>query len=305
MRRRTLLALCGSLVAGSGCLDLTPDSVPADETVTPVPERTTESGTHDDQIPTVDLASVVVQPGVVAPNSPDSIGVFADAGQYLLVDVAVDGPLPDRSAFAVRFDGSTYTPMAFTSGLYRNGEWGAGYGDGSDGVLVFELPETGDASDARLTWDHGAVPFPTSVTASLEAPLPSFSVALDGPTSVAADDDPTVRVRVTNEGDRPGRYALALNRTGPRVAYAPVARIVGELDPGASTTRELDAENPYVADPPREAVYRLDAADGDNDASLTISPAEAGTATDTEITTETGKTRTLGRTDGGTATLAE
>ncbi|WP_236035529.1 hypothetical protein [Haloarcula rubra] len=281
MRRRTLLALCGSLVAGSGCLDLTPDTAPGDESVTPVPEPTTESGTHDDQIPTVDVASAVVQPGVVAPDSPDSIGVFADAGQYLLVDVAVDGPLPDRSAFECHFDGETHRPTAFTSGLYRNGEWGAGYGDGSDGVLVFELPETGDASDARLTWDHGEWVPPARVRSRLEAPLPSFSVALDGPTTVTAEDDPTVSVRVTNEGDRTGRYALALNRTGPRVAYAPVARIAGELGPGASTTREVDAESPYVADPPREAVYRLDAADDDNDARLTISPAEAGTATRT------------------------
>ncbi|WP_254279112.1 hypothetical protein [Haloarcula marina] len=292
MRRRRLLALCGSLLAAPGCMGPanTGDSETTDS-VTPVPSPESGTWTKDDERTTtsessVSVRSAAVQPGVVGPNSPDSIGVFDDAGQYLLLDVGVEGPTPAYEDFVFRFDGSRHPPESIYNGLYREDEWGVQYGDGG-GPVVVPLPETGDASDARLSWPGGEWVPSERVRSRLRAPLPPFSVTLDGPETVTADDDPTVRVHVENVGDAPGRFVLALNVSGPRVAYAPVGRIVGDLDPGETATRTFDAKSPYLADPPHEAVYRLDAPGDSQDATVRISPAEDGTETRTEAGTPT------------------
>lgn len=287
MRRRRLLALCGTLLATPGCASTS--NGPADETdtVTPVPppDTGTDDATHTRaNVGTVSVTAATVQQGVVGPDSPDSIGVFDDAGQYLVVTVAVDGPAPEREAFHLRADGDLVEPAAYVNGLYRDGEWGVRYGpDG--GPLVFPLPEVVAGDEVRLEWPGGSWTPTEQVRSRLAAPLPAFDVSLDGPTEVDADDDPRITVSATNIGEGPGRFVLALNRAGPRVAYAPVERITGDLDPGESWSATYDAESPYAADPPREATYLLDAPGDQQDETLRISPAE--TVSETERETDT------------------
>lgn len=251
MRRRTLLALCGSLAATAGC--------------GAVGDRpSTESGDGP-------IQGVTVQPGVVGSNSPDSIGVYDEAGQYLVFEVGAGGP--EKPAFSLRFDGETYDTGTLRQGLYRDGEWGVEYGD-DGGPVLFALPETGDAAGTGLTWPDGEWRPGATVRERLAAPLPSFDVTLSGPDTAGAGDDPELELSVTNTGDIGGRYVLALNRIGPRIAYAPVGRIAGSLEPGQSTTHAVDAETPSGG---QSVHYRLDAPGAANEFLHVIDPVEPST----------------------------
>lgn len=268
MRRRSLLALAATF-ATAGCVGSWNDP-PTDATVTPVPVPEPEDSPTRGQSATgaVDVTAAAVQPGVVTPTSPDSIGLLDDAGQYLVV--TVDGDAPDKPAVEFRFDGAGYAPGTFRQGLYRDGEWGVSYGD-DGGPLVFALPETGYGTDAELAWPGGSwAPSPT-VVERLEDPVPPFSVSLDGPEMATAGDEPRLTVSVTNGGEGAGRYVLALNRIGPRVAYTPVARISGELSAGESERRTVDAVAP-VGD--RRTQYRLAVPGRRDDLIHTIQPTE-------------------------------
>jgi len=267
MHRRRLLALVGSVAVGSGCAGTETDS-PSDETVTPmpVPDPTDEPPDREgpdqpDQSVSITVRSAAVQPGVVTANTPDSIGVVDDDGQYLLLSVA--GDVPDRSAVEFRFSRASYTPEQFDGrGLYRDPE-------ADDDLLVFGLPETGDATDAELAWGDGSWSPPARVVDRLEAPSPPMRVSFDGP-ETAVEDDPQLTVAVTNEGDTRGRYVFALNRQGPLSASAPVARIAGELSAGETRVRTLDAVPPEDG---RTTRYRLDGPGEENDLTHEIAPA--------------------------------
>jgi len=282
MRRRRLLTLCGTLLAGSGCQRLGDET----ETVTPVPSPGEPRTATDTETPaSLDVAEPTVQPGYVAMNSPDSIGVYDDAGQYLAVEVrTVGGTPPDRSAFRFAFDGTDYSPVetGMSRPLFRDGDLGAGYAEGG-GVLLFGLPETGDASGAELTWPGGERRFTEEVQQRLAAPLPSFDVALSGPDVATADDDPTLELTVRNTGDVTGRYVLALNRSGPRIASGPVRHISGVLDAGKTDTIVHDAQSPFPQEgDPNDVVYHLDAPGEHNDAIHRIVPATEKSETGTE-----------------------
>ena len=274
MYRRRVLALCGLSVAGAGCQSDTGNT----ETVTPVPSPA-GSETDTGPPPTVTVTDAAVVPGVVIPDV-DSISVEPADGQYLVLTTTVEGPGIDPTAFSLRFDGAAYSPETFRNGLYRDGEWGRQFTE-AGGPLVFELPETGSASSARLSWPDGEWTPPEAVRAGLEAPLPSFDITLDGPKRVAEPARPTLEITVTNTGDVAGRYVIALNRTGPRVAYAPVGRFDGELAPGETERISHRAKSPYVdGTEPREVVYRLRAPDEHNDATHRIKPTDEETATE-------------------------
>jgi len=274
MYRRRVLALCGLAFAGAGCQSDTGDA----ETVTPVPSPAV-SETATGPPTTVRITDAVVTPGVVIPGT-DSISVESTDGQYLVLTTVVEGPAVDRTAFSFRFDGSMYSPEEFRNGLYRDGEWGRQFTE-SGGPLVFALPETGTASDARLSWPDGEWTPPEAVQAGLEAPLPSFDIALDGPERVDESDHPTLEITVTNTGDVSGRYVIALNRTGPRVAYTPVDRFDGVLEPGATDSISHEAKSPYIGGTePREVIYRLRDSDEKNDAEHRIKPIDGATATE-------------------------
>jgi hypothetical protein len=272
MYRRRVLALCG-LVLGAGCQGETGDT----ETVTPVPSPA-DSETATGPPPAVTVTDAAVTPGVVVPGT-DSISVDSTDGQYLVLTTTVEGSGSDRAAFSFRFDGATYSPETFRNGLYRDGEWGRQFTE-VGGPLAFDLPETGTARDARLSWPGGEWTPPESVRARLEAPSPSFEIALDGPDAVAEPATPTLTITVTNTGEVPGRYVVALNRTGPRVAYTPVGRFDGELGPGETETVTHEGKSPYVdGTEPRAVVYRLRTPTAENDSTHRIEPADAETPT--------------------------
>ena len=274
MYRRRVLALCGLAITGAGCQGETADT----ETVTPV-QSPAVSETDTGPPPAVTITDSVVTPGVVVPGT-DSIDVQPADGQFLVLTAVVEGSRTDRAAFSLRFDGSTYSPETFRNGLYRDGEWGRQFTE-AGGPLVFDLPETGAASDARLSWPGGEWTPPEAVRARLEAPLPSFDVALDAPERVTEPATTTLEITVTNTGDTAGRYVLALNRTGPRVAYAPAGRFDGELQPGKTESITLDGKSPYVDDTePREVTYHLRAPDDHNDTTHRIKPVNEETATE-------------------------
>ncbi|MFB6224190.1 MAG: hypothetical protein ABEH86_11035 [Haloarcula sp.] len=276
MRRRRLLELCGALVSGAGCQRPSESS----DAVTPVPSPDA-IGTSAETAASAqaEITDAAVTPAVVLPND-DSLSVATTSGQYLVLNATVEGTPLDRSTFAFRFDGTAYKPSEFENGLYRNGEWGRRFTE-TGGPLVFDLPEIGTSTDARVTWpDDEWVP-PEPVRTRLEAPLPSFDVTLDGPVRVDESDAPTLEITVTNTGDVSGRYVIALNRVGPRIAYAPVGRFDGELEPGDTDSISRSAKSPYAdGTEPRKVTYRLDAPGEDNDTVHRIKPAETETASE-------------------------
>ncbi|MFU1782103.1 hypothetical protein ACM16X_12035 [Haloarcula japonica] len=274
MYRRRVLALCGLAITGAGCQGETEDT----GTVTPVPSPGV-SETDTGSPPTVTVTDAAVTPGVVVPGT-DSINVRSADGQFLVLTATVEGSGTDPAAFSLRFDGSTYSPETFRNGLYRDGEWGQQFTE-AGGPLVFDLPETGSASDTRLSWPGGEWTPPEAVQNGLKAPLPSFDVTLDGPEHVTEPAMPTLEITVTNTGDTAGRYVLALNRTGPRVAYAPAGRFDGELKPGETDVITHEGKTPYVDNTePREVTYYLRAPEDHNDATHRIKPVDEETATE-------------------------
>ncbi len=296
MRRRQLLALSGSLLAGSaGCLSA---SAPEATDPTSTESRTTtESSTTAETTstkptstePTTETTSTVeyadvsveldaLQPGLVTMTTPDSIGVSGRDRRYLLVDVSIGegGESPTRDEFAFEFDGATHRPepMEDPWRVWRfYDDEGALYDRGSsgDGLLVFELPEAekGDfesVPEFALTWPGGEWQPDEQLRRRLAAPEPSLSVSLDVPETLATYESPTVSVTVENEGDLPGRFVAGLNRIGPRVAYAPVERVSMLVPPGESETWEFTDDSLMAGDYPDERV-----GDGDSDMTYDLS----------------------------------
>lgn len=280
MRRRRLLATCGTLLGGPGCVspylpggESPTTGTPTDagsETPRPTAEPTPDSLTPDSGTPgvSVTLSNPSVQSGFVHPDTPDSIAVADDAGQYLLVRASVAGGTPpDRSSFAVHFDGGVYD--ALDTRVYRKRTFDASYANG-EGWLVFALPETGDADDARIAvpWDEWDVP--PAVRERLAAPMPTFDVSFWAPETVGPNETPQLSLTITNESAVPGPCVLALTRSGPRVASTPVARMVVPIESGETVTADRPAKSPYDVDEPARVTYRLDYPGGDD--SVTIDP---------------------------------
>lgn len=274
MYRRRVLALCGLAITGSGCQGKTDDT----ETVTPVPSPAA-SETDTGSPSAVTITDAAVTPGVVVPGT-DSINVRSTDGQYLVLTATIEGTGVDRAAFSLRFDGATHSPETFRNGLYRDGEWGQQFTE-AGGPLVFDLPETGSARDARLSWPGGEWTPPETVRDRLEAPLPSFDITLDGPERVTEPAMPTLEITITNTGDTAGRYVIALNRTGPRVAYAPVGRFDGDVAPGETERINHEGKSPFVGETePREVTYHLRTPEDHNNATHRIKPVDEQTATE-------------------------
>lgn len=273
MRRRHLLALCGAGLAGlAGCASDQPTDDPSgagrsdgvdspDDTAT-TPDRTPPAGSL--------AASVLaLQPAVVTLATPDSLGVSGEPDtQYLFLSVAVTaGDPPPRSALTFRFDGDEYGPLETeepTAFWRRYHDEPSRYdADSGEGWVCFPLPATGASEGAGLTWSGNVWVPPPGVRARLAAESPSLSVSWSVPGSVEAGSAPAVKISVTNEGERAGRFVGALNRSGPRVAYAPAAsdsRLVpaGGTETWTPETDTLgDAGEWSETDGPTEATYHL------------------------------------------------
>ncbi|WP_058366850.1 hypothetical protein [Haloparvum sedimenti] len=261
MRRRSLLAASGLALLGPGCLRDTGPSL--DPAAGPATEESPGS-------PSFSVTEAGVFPGYVTAGD-DSIGTVDGAGQYLLVGTASTSERPSADEFAFSVDGETYTHEPSDARLYWPEELAATESFGK--WLIFPLPETADATDARLSWPGGEWTPPERVRERLTEPLPDFEVTFDAPERVGPDESPTLSLSVHNPADVDGNTVLALNRVGPQIAYAPVREIVLECPPGETVDREFGAHSPHEPTDPREVTYHLHVAGGGR-TSRTIEPAE-------------------------------
>jgi hypothetical protein len=232
-RRRLLAASSAALLGGAGCL-----GTPGDDSAgSRGPDGTagTAAGGGDtsteapDQTPTDAAVSVSLsrlQPGILLERSDD---VVVEGGGreflFLTVDVEADA-LPDPEDLRFRFGGTDYRPVDPDDEIrghhLSDTEDAPPYDpESGSGWLLYDLPETGDASDAGLVWDGGRW-WPEGLSRDrLAAVPPTLSLAWTVPEEVSystdeSADDPTVRhsFSVTNEGDHDGRFVAGLNRTG-------------------------------------------------------------------------------------------
>lgn len=275
MKRRTVLAVGGLTLAGlAGCLGRSDDTgTPTDDTGTPTDDNpTTTTQTYDG----VEVSLEAVQPGVVELISPDSVGVHDTDRQFVSVQVDTAGVAPPRDAFALQFDGVAYPPADLDDyRLYREYGDSTGYTDDrGSGWLLFELPPTGDASAAAVTWPGGRFTLPETARRQLSTSAPSLSVAFSGPDTAAVGDAPPLSVEVTNESDVPGQFVAGLNRTGPLVAYIPVTALsvlvpAGETVPVTPETDALDDPGgAALGDDEPDVTYTLAWAGGDAEVAI-------------------------------------
>lgn len=297
MKRRTFLATAGSGLAGAvglaGCLNVggtgAGDGTPAGDagptaTPTDAPTTTTDRGSTTAETPPTDepttttgergtadvtVRSLHLQYGLVTPSSPDSIGTWNTDTPYLMALVAVDGDLP-RSEFTLAVGDRRVDPAEQTR-IYRTA-WGdyQWYARGRPGgVLAFELP-TGDPDGSmRLTWPGGDRSVDEGIGPRLAAGPPQFSASLSLPETHEGLDAPPVEIEVTNEDDVPRRFLGALNRVGPMIAYAPIARVSEMVSPGETTTLTVEDDwtgmpgDDRIGDGEPDVTYRLHYAGGE------------------------------------------
>lgn len=210
MRRRTFLAASGTaLTAFAGC-----GSRQRHRTDSPAATQT--------RTDSLALELDALQPAVVE-LFVDSYELVANPdSQYLFLT----GPAVDGEDRRFRFDGESYEPgididycvaRPDVPACARNPPW-----------LLFELPETGDATDAALLAPDGAWRPDDSQRARLSAPLPSprlTSFELDA--DVAAGTAPTFSLSARNDGADDAWFVGALNRVGATTrSVAPVSYLV-------------------------------------------------------------------------------
>lgn len=281
MRRRSLLAgVAGGLTALTGCTDTVPGSDTATPTATPTAEPEPPESPTPTETPTAEVTveELLVQYGLVTPNSPDSIGLRDPDTPYVVASVRVDGTLP-RDAFALRAGDESVAPATtddpdgfdrFYRTSWGDDEWYDA--DRGSGLLPFE-PPSGAVDRLRLTWPGGERTLGDAAGERLGGP-PAFTASIAAPETYATGT-PSIAVEVTNEGDRPGRFVGALNRVGPMVAYTPVARL-GELVPAGGTVSipvpvgwGLPSDDRIGDDEP-DVTYHLDYAGGEDSADIRL-----------------------------------
>ncbi|WP_136688505.1 COG1361 family protein [Halorhabdus amylolytica] len=274
MHRRELLALGGLGLAG--CLDTsgtsgddptgTEPSTPTDvdtttrtetdmstETETETPTETTTIGGDAQLSVTVER----LQPAVVEMGTPDSLTVTGGEGtQYLYLRIEVtEGSAPARGDLEFRLAGERHglRPAEQTFGLWRAYNHGDERydADRGSGWVLFELPETDDASDAALVWPGGEWQPDAELRDRLASPAPSLSVEWSVSETVTPGAEPTIEFTVTNEGAIDGLFVAALNRTGGGSAYMPVAGIRKPI-PAGETVSWTVTDTYDVRAPPEE-----------------------------------------------------
>lgn len=229
MNRRTVLGGCaGSLCGLAGCLG--DDGVGGEPTARPSEEHS------------VSASLLALQPGVVSLQTADSLGVSGDNEQFLFLDVtATDGDVPAPADLRFRFDGAEATPYDPDSPNWSDyNPSTTPYSTDSDGGwVVFELPATGDAGAAALTWPGGEWTPDDSLRERLADPAPALSLEWSVPETATVGDSPTLGFSVRNEGHLDGRFVAALSRFGPRLTSIPIEGISRRIPAGESVTFEV------------------------------------------------------------------
>jgi len=258
MRRRTALTLAGTAFAGlAGCASLQSDGTDA---------RSSTGATQSGPL-AVELDAL--QPAVIQ--------LFVDAyefevaadSQYLFL-VGPDATGPNRR---FRFDGSEYEAGVDTSYDLVRAPSSFGAPTEASDWAVFELPETGDTSDAALVSPDGEWRPDDALRARLAAPLPSLHVTEFGmPSSVPAGTSPTVTVTVSNESDTDGRF-LGILRP-PAGSYTTGQLVSRSVAAGTTATLEATVDAVGTPTPGREQGnslrYALDWPGGSETATLAV-----------------------------------
>lgn len=214
MRRRQALTLCGTaLTSLAGCFDASQDN----------------SGTVSAQFD-------ALQPAVFE-LYVDAYELYTNSGsQYLfLTDLGAAG---DTRRF--RFDGSEYAPGVETSYDVRRGSAEFGAGTAGSGWVLFELPETGDASAAALVTEQGEWTPTDTLRDRLSAPLPTLDVTSFQATT-SEMDRPMFTVTVHNSGNYRGRFVAILRR---RSGLSPATGLIASraIQSGSSETLTVTSD---------------------------------------------------------------
>ena len=260
MRRRQVLTACSTaLTALAGC-----GSRPADTAGSPTPDGpASTTGPLDVQLDA--LQPAVLQLFVDAYEFGGS-----DGSQYLFLR-GPDATGPDRR---VRFDGTEYTPGVETS--YDMVRAPSTFGDPTEASdwTVFELPETGDASDAALVAPGGEWRPDESLRTRLSATLPSLRVTAFETSPVTAGDRPTFSATVENTGDTEGRFVGILR--APEASLLTGQLVSRAVPAGASVTLEatggaVETPTPGTGGADGDTLtYELSWPGGSETASLTV-----------------------------------
>lgn len=259
MRRRALLGGCaGALVGLAGCQSA--DSEAGHTTTATTAERP------------LSVSLLSLQPVVVSLQTADSLGVSGTDRQFLFLDVtATDGDAPAVADLHFRFDGtetSPYDPDSPNWSDYNPGE--TQYSTDSDGGWVgFELPATGDAGAAALTWPGGEWTPDAALRERLADPAPALSLEWSVPETAPVGGSPTLDFTVTNEGSLDGRFVAALTRFGPRLTSIPIGGISRRIPAGETVSFAVEerfsleaSESDEVGDDDPDFSYVLEWAGG-------------------------------------------
>lgn len=162
------------------------------------------------------------------------IEMFVDAyqitsdpdSQYLFLNVTVTSdPAPERSVLTFHFNGEEFPAKTEWDHppLHRGEDSTANYPDvmgekpywgekNKSGWAVFQLPESGDASDAVFEWPDGQWRPGGEVRTRLATPLPSFVIEeFSVPETIPLDSAPIFEFTVRNEGNQPGHFIGAIH----------------------------------------------------------------------------------------------
>jgi len=244
-RRRALRAF-GAAVAGTalaGCL--------SDD------EPTNEDGNGGDS--GVSVEEVTATPAVVTLNSPDSYGTYGDRNEQLVIaDILVESPGSHPvSSFSVEAGGKQYEATTDIYGGFELETFGEPYEPNSgssptasasaseddearpsSGWIAAYVPKPLDADSATLTWDGGEHAVGDAVLERLNRPPAAFDVTFEAPDTATVGETVTATVTVENTADVDGTFVGAINRVGPRIAYAPEAEV--RLDVPAGETADWE-----------------------------------------------------------------
>jgi len=166
-------------------------------------------------------------PELVAPDSPDSFGVYGDRDEQFVVALldARGGAAPAVDDLALAVDGETYpaeTEVGY--GAWALFDYDGPYdpSDGAQGWALVSLPNPLDAGDAALSWSGGEAALPESERAKLTRPPTDFAVrSFETPETATVGEPIEATLTVENTGDTDGVFVAAVNRSGPRVAHTP------------------------------------------------------------------------------------
>ncbi|WP_096390132.1 hypothetical protein [Halopenitus persicus] len=265
----TIASIAGCLGGSLGDGDGNETDPSPDETPHGTDDEPTTDGTDTPDGPDatgVTVHDVTVRPELVAMDSPDSYGVYGGRGtQYVVADVAVeDPPAHPPESFALETPAET---VSATTEIGANpgtlADFGEAYGwpepdPAARGWVAFPVPKPlPAASDARLVWtvdedgagedgvgEDGSVAgehaLPAETAATLAREPTDFTVSVDAPDAITLGETVTATIAVENVGDVDGTFVAAINRVGPRIAYAPEESVTLSVPAGETATHTYE-----------------------------------------------------------------